>query len=97
MDPRFTGPFSVFKTVYHNKFLFWSVIGGFLATFPIIYIPYLNTEVFKHRGLTWEWGVVAGAVALYIVLIESWKATKRAFGLGVDVYPTRQAANTSQA
>ncbi|KAG9253816.1 uncharacterized protein F5Z01DRAFT_130650 [Emericellopsis atlantica] len=88
MDERWSGPFSVFKTIYHNKFLFWSVIAGFVMTFPIIYIPVFNTEVFKHRGLTWEWGVVAGGVVLYIALIESWKAVKRAFGLGVDQHPT---------
>jgi len=92
MDERYSGPLSVFKTIYHNKFLFWSVIAGFLITFPLIYIPVFNTEVFKHRGLTWEWGVVAGGVVLYIALIESWKAVKRAFGLGVDQHPTRSMA-----
>ncbi|CAG9990231.1 unnamed protein product [Clonostachys byssicola] len=91
MDPRWPGPLSVFKTVYHNKFLFWSVVCGFLATFPVVYIPYLNTRVFKHLGLTWEWGVVAGAVVLYVVLIESWKALKRAFGWGVDKHPVLTA------
>lgn len=96
MDSRFTGPFSVFRTIYQNRFLFWAVVGGFLATFPIVYIPYLNFEVFKHRGLGWEWGVVAGSVALYIALIEAWKATKRAFGWGVDRYPNGLTTNTSQ-
>lgn len=84
MDERWAGPLSVFKTVYHNRFLFWSVVAGFLCTFPIVYIPHLNTEVFKHRGLTWEWGVVAGGVILYIALIEVWKAIKRRCGLGID-------------
>jgi potassium/sodium efflux P-type ATPase len=89
MDERWSGPLSVFKTVYHNRFLFWSVIAGFLVTFPLIYIPHLNTEVFKHIGLTWEWGVVAGGVVLYVSLIESWKAVKRRFGLGVDLHPNQ--------
>lgn len=83
MDNRWSGPLSVFKTVYHNRFLFWAVVAGFLATFPVIYIPYVNTAVFKHRGLTWEWGVVAGCVLTYIGLVESWKAFKRRFGLGI--------------
>lgn len=87
MDDRFTGPFSVFKTIYHNRFLFWSVVAGFLVTFPVIYIPYLNTTVFKHEGLTWEWGVVFGCVILYIALLEVWKATKRRFNLGVTAKP----------
>lgn len=95
MDERWSGPFSVFKTIYHNKFLFWSVVGGFVATFPIVYIPYLNTEVFKHRGLTWEWGVVAGAVATYIMLIEAWKAAKRHFGWGVERFANGLTTNTT--
>lgn len=86
MDDRDKGHFSVFRTIVHNRFLFWSVIGGFLATFPVIYIPYLNTIVFKHRGLTWEWGVVFSCVVMYVVLIEAWKAIKRRFKLGVEVY-----------
>ncbi|KAM3551348.1 hypothetical protein ARSEF4850_007915 [Beauveria asiatica] len=87
MDERFTGTFAVFKTVYHNRFLFWSVVAGFLVTFPVVYIPFVNTHVFKHQGLTWEWGVVLGCVATYIALIEGWKAVKRRFHLGVDVLP----------
>lgn len=90
MDERATGPFSVFKTIYHNKFLFWSVVAGFVMIFPIVYIPYLNTEVFKHKGLSWEWGVVAGCVVVYIGLIEMWKACKRRFKLGLDSHPVTQ-------
>ena len=92
MDERWSGPLSIFKTVYHNTFLFWSVVAGFLATFPIVYIPHLNTEVFKHRGLTWEWGVVAGGVVLYVALIEAWKAIKRRFRLGIDERPNRTSS-----
>ncbi|KFA64911.1 hypothetical protein S40285_02883 [Stachybotrys chlorohalonatus IBT 40285] len=87
MDERWSGPFSIFKTIYHNKFLFWSVVGGFVMIFPIIYIPFLNTNVFLHMGLTWEWGVVFGAVALYLAMLEVWKAIKRTFKLGVHSYP----------
>ncbi|PNY26327.1 Calcium-transporting ATPase 3 [Tolypocladium capitatum] len=84
MDERWPGPLSVFRTVYHNRFLFWAVVVGFSATFPIIYIPYVNTAVFKHQGLGWEWGVVFGCVVGYIALVEAWKAVKRRFGLGTD-------------
>lgn len=87
MDDRWTGPLAVFPTIYHNRFLFWSVVAGFLSTFPLIYIPVLNTQVFRHIGLTWEWGVVFGSVALFVALIEVWKAIKRRFRLGLDKTP----------
>ncbi|UKZ56921.1 hypothetical protein TrVGV298_010767 [Trichoderma virens] len=95
MDERWKGPLSVFKTVYHNHFLFWSVIAGFVITFPVIYIPYVNKAVFKHQALTWEWGVVFGCVAVYVVLIEAWKAIKRRYSLGIDKHPNQ--ATVSQA
>ncbi|RFU80146.1 calcium-transporting atpase 3 [Trichoderma arundinaceum] len=91
MDERWKGPFSVFKTVYHNRFLFWSVVAGFLITFPVIYIPYVNKVVFKHQALTWEWGVVFGCVAVYVVLIEAWKGVKRRYSLGIDQHPNQAA------
>ncbi|KAK0757357.1 hypothetical protein N5P37_010078 [Trichoderma harzianum] len=91
MDERWKGPLSVFKTIYHNRFLFWSVVAGFIITFPVIYIPYVNKVVFKHQALTWEWGVVFGCVAVYIVLIEAWKAIKRRFSLGIDKHPNQAA------
>ena len=90
MDERWSGPFSVFKTIYRNRFLFWSVVAGFLITFPVVYIPIVNTDVFKHEGLTWEWGVVAGCVVVYIALLEIWKAIKRRFELGIDKHPMAQ-------
>ena len=87
MDERWGGPFSVFRTVYHNRFLFWGVVAGFVVTFPVIYLPVVNTVVFEHRGLGWEWGVVAGCVVTYVALIEAWKAVKRRLGLGIEARP----------
>ncbi|KAK9458864.1 uncharacterized protein V1516DRAFT_629715 [Lipomyces oligophaga] len=75
------GPFSVFPALYYNRFLFWAVIGGFACTFPVIYIPVINNKVFLHLGIGWEWGVVAGACAVYILVVEVWKAIKRRFGI----------------
>ena len=89
MDERWTGPFSVFKTVYHNRLLFWSVVAGFIITFPVIYIPHVNSHVFKHHGLTWEWGIVTGCLVCYIVLVEVWKACKRRYGWGIDMRMSR--------
>ncbi|KAI0408515.1 hypothetical protein F4802DRAFT_605110 [Xylaria palmicola] len=71
------GPFSVVRTVLRNRFLFWAVIAGFLATFPVVYVPVVNRVVFKHTAIGWEWGVVAAAVVAYVALVEAWKAGKR--------------------
>ena len=82
-DPtRNTGPFSVFPTIWRNRFLFWSVVAGFTFTFPVIYTPVINRMVFKHEAITWEWGVVVGCLVTYTALVESWKAVKRSFKIG---------------
>ncbi|GAB0137450.1 hypothetical protein EsDP_00005714 [Epichloe bromicola] len=90
MDKRWTGPFSVVKTMYHNVFLFWSVAAGFLATIMVIYLPHINEQVFKHSAPTWEWGVVAGCVVTYVGLVELWKAIKRRFRLDMDSHAEGQ-------
>ncbi|KAI1291352.1 hypothetical protein F5Y03DRAFT_34958 [Xylaria venustula] len=74
---QFNGPFSIIQTVLRNRFLFWAVVAGFVITFPVIYIPVVNRIVFKHAAISWEWGVVATAVTVYIALVEAWKAGKR--------------------
>ncbi len=76
---RFKGPFSVFQAVWYNKFLFWAVIAGFVITFPVVYIPVVNEAVFKHKGITWEWGIVVGCLFVYVAGIEAWKAAKRRY------------------
>jgi Na+-exporting ATPase len=68
-----------------NQFLFWDVFAGFILAFPIVYIPKLNTEVFKHTMITWEWGIVFASLLVYITLVESWKAVKRARGWGTPL------------
>jgi Na+-exporting ATPase len=83
MDPiRYPKTLSVFPTVWNNRFLFWAVMAGFVIAFPVIYLPVVNQLVFKHQAITWEWGVVFGCTVVYLVLVESWKAVKRAFGIG---------------
>ena len=59
IDPvRFPGRFSIFPALWSNQFLFWAVVAGFVLCFPIVFIPELNTEVFRHTMITWEWGIV---------------------------------------
>lgn len=73
--------FPFFTDIYNNRFLFWSVVIGALSVFPAVYIPVLNTKVFKHTSITWEWALSFGAVITYVLGIEAWKAAKRSFGL----------------
>jgi Na+-exporting ATPase len=66
--------------IYANKFLFFSVTIGALSVFPVVYIPTLNTQVFKHKGITWEWALSIGAIPVFIIGVETWKFIKRYTG-----------------
>lgn len=76
--------FPVFKDVYSNRFLFWSVIIGGLSVFPVVYIPVINTKFFKHIGISWEWALAVGFTVIFVAGIEVWKLIKRRFHLLED-------------
>ena len=63
--------------LWGNPFLFWSVTIGFFITIPTLYVPVINTVVFMHTGITWEWAVVVIAVLFFFVTAESYKWGKR--------------------
>ncbi|KAE8156878.1 hypothetical protein BDV40DRAFT_305670 [Aspergillus tamarii] len=65
--------------VWRNPFLFWSIIAGFVTTFPILYIPVINKVVFKHTWISWEWGIVFVEAILFFMGVETWKWAKRIF------------------
>lgn len=69
------------KELYNNKFLFWSVVIGAVSVFPTVYIPGLNTNVFKHVGISWEWGLVFGMTLVFVIGMEAWKFIKRTFNI----------------
>jgi len=81
LDPHSESRFPLFADLYENKFLFWSVVIGAVSVFPAVYIPYVNTKVFKHTGITWEWALSFGAIFIFVIGIEAWKAVKRQFHL----------------
>lgn len=62
----------------HNKYLYWSFAIGFVLLIVTLYVPVLNTVVFKHSPIDWEWGMVAASCLVYIAIVELWKAGKRA-------------------
>ncbi|KAK2604344.1 hypothetical protein N8I77_007283 [Diaporthe amygdali] len=65
--------------IWRNQFLFWAIMVGFVTLFPLLYIPVINTVVFKHKGITWEWGIVFIAAGLFFCGVETWKFGKRVF------------------
>ncbi|RVD87045.1 uncharacterized protein DFL_005294 [Arthrobotrys flagrans] len=77
LDPEDEHPFPIFKDIYRNKFLFWAVAIGFVSVFPVLYIPKLTTNFFKHKGITWEWALPIVSVVIFIFGVEVWKFVKR--------------------
>ncbi|BCR82669.1 cation-translocating P-type ATPase [Aspergillus chevalieri] len=65
--------------VWRNQFLFWSVMAGWITMFPILYIPIINDVVFKHVGISWEWGIVFVEVVVFFAGVEAWKWAKRVY------------------
>ncbi|KAH9904054.1 potassium/sodium eff [Xylariomycetidae sp. FL2044] len=84
LNPDAGNKFSLFSDLYENKFLFWAVVIGALSVFPVVYIPVLNTEVFKHRAITWEWSLAVAATVIFVAGMELWKLIKRQFRLLED-------------
>ncbi|KAF4459464.1 hypothetical protein FALBO_13791 [Fusarium albosuccineum] len=89
LNPDDDSRFPVFKDIYSNRFLFWSVIIGGLSVFPVVYIPYLNHKFFKHTGITWEWALAVGFTIVFVAGIELWKMVKRHYHLLEDA-PVRR-------
>ena len=65
--------------VWRNRFLFWAIILGLVTLFPLLYIPVISEVVFKHRGISWEWGIVFVAAFLFFAGVEAWKWGKRVY------------------
>lgn len=80
MQPKSTKYFTQWTIdIWRNKFLFWSVITGFVTVFPTLYIPVLNERVFRHTGIGWEWIVVIIETILFFLGVETWKWCKRIY------------------
>ncbi|ODQ81818.1 hypothetical protein BABINDRAFT_170455 [Babjeviella inositovora NRRL Y-12698] len=80
MHPESETPYTqFFKDVWKNQFLFWSVIGGFVSVFPVVYIPVINDKVFLHAPISWEWGLAMAFTVLFWAGAEFYKWMKRIF------------------
>ena len=67
------------RDVWPNQFLFWAIFAGFVTIFPLIYIPVINTKVFKHAPISWEWVIVFVNTLFFFVGVEGWKLGKRIY------------------
>ncbi|KAI1086583.1 potassium/sodium eff [Rostrohypoxylon terebratum] len=91
LKPDDDSKFPLFKDVYENKFLFWAVVLGAISVFPVVYIPVVNRNVFKHTSISWEWSLAVAATIIFVAGMELWKLTKRHFRLLEDAAVVRGA------
>ncbi|KAK9693024.1 hypothetical protein K7432_014106 [Basidiobolus ranarum] len=74
-EPQWLAP--GIRNYYTNKPLFWSICLGCALLIPVLYIPYINTSVFKHQYLTWEWAIIVVSIIIFLISSELYKFVKR--------------------
>lgn len=80
MNPETYTPYTqVFRDLWANQFLFWSVVAGFASCFPVVYIPVINDKVFLHGPIGKEWGIAVAMSVLFWVGCEVYKFFKRTY------------------
>ncbi|KAH3682801.1 hypothetical protein WICPIJ_006260 [Wickerhamomyces pijperi] len=80
MNPETDTPYTqVFRDLWGNQFLFWSVIAGFASCFPVVYIPVINTKVFLHGPIGKEWGIAIAMSVAFWASCEAYKFFKRVY------------------
>ncbi|KAJ1929158.1 hypothetical protein IWQ60_001419 [Tieghemiomyces parasiticus] len=60
-----------------NRYLAISITVCSLIVFPTLYIPTVNTKVFKHKPISWEWVIVVLSIILFLFISEMYKLVKR--------------------
>ena len=80
MKPETDTPYTqVFRDLWSNQFLFWSVVGGFISCFPVVYIPVINKKVFLHGPIGKEWGISVATTVAFWLGCEVYKFFKRVY------------------
>ena len=68
---------SIFRLKGHNKYLYWSLIGSFIATVLVLYVPFLrNAFSFQHISLN-EFAIAMILAFMIIPIVEIQKIFKR--------------------
>ena len=65
------------RGMFENRVLVLSLLVGTLLAVPLMYIPYLNDEVFKHDDAELGWALALGSCVIYMMAAELYKAFKR--------------------
>lgn len=80
MQPETDAPVKqFFRDIWGNKFLFWSIMFGFVSAFPVVYIPVINEIVFLHMPIGFEWGLAIGFSVAFWIGCELYKYGKRVY------------------
>ncbi len=68
---------SIFHLKGHNKYLYWSLIGSFVATVLVLYVPFLRDAFsFQHISL-YEFAIALILAIMIIPIVEIQKVFKR--------------------
>ena len=68
---------SLFRTKGHNKILYWTLVGAFVLTLAVLYVPFLsNAFGFAHISFT-EFVIALAFAILIIPIVEIQKAIQR--------------------
>ncbi|KAJ3130115.1 hypothetical protein HK098_006174 [Nowakowskiella sp. JEL0407] len=67
----------VFPRKKGNMTLVYGIILAFVLLLIPVYIPFINTVVFKQKPIDWEWAIIAGGMVTFVLLSEIYKAVKR--------------------
>ena len=68
---------SLFRTKGHNKILYWTLVGAFVLTLAVLYVPFLNNAFgFAHISFT-EFVIALAFAILIIPIVEIQKAIQR--------------------
>ncbi|KAK9693387.1 hypothetical protein K7432_013947 [Basidiobolus ranarum] len=65
------------KRTMKSSILVWTFVIDLILMIVFIYVPKVNTVGFKQYNISWEWGLIAGAVIVYIGFSEFYKFCKR--------------------
>jgi len=65
------------RSLLQNRRLLFAVLGCAATIVMGIYIPFVNSVIFRQAAISWEWVCPAVSVILYEALVQVYKAMKK--------------------